>query len=47
MEIAVEEIILPEAKEAALPSGNIEDQFFPTGIDLPDEGVAQLQAKMK
>src|ERR1700674_3866545 len=47
MEIAIEEIVLPGSKEAALPPGNIEAQFFPIGIGMPDEGVAQLQAKVK
>jgi hypothetical protein len=47
MEIAVEKIILPGAKEAALPPGNIEGQFFPLGVGMPDQGIAQLQAKVK
>ena len=47
MKITVEEIVLPGSKEAALPSGNIEGQFFTIGINMPDEGVAQLQAKVK
>ena len=47
MEIAVEEIILSAAEEAALPPGNIEGEFFPAGIGMANEGVAQLQAKVK
>ncbi len=39
MEIAVEEIILPGSKEAALSPGNIERKFFQTGIGVPNEAV--------
>jgi len=47
MEVTVKEIILLGAKKGALSTGNIKGQSLPLAVGMPDEGVAQLLAKVK